>query len=119
MNKMYFGDFSKLKKIECKNPDLERQIFYGDNIMLVKNVIPAYGVIPNHHHVHEQLTYVERGECDVILNGEQKVHAGPGSVAWFPSNADHEIIAGAKELVCWDIFTPIRKDFIETSEKTE
>jgi quercetin dioxygenase-like cupin family protein len=119
MKKMFFGDFATLKQIECKNPDLKRQIFYGDNLMLVKNIIPAHGVIPKHHHVHEQLTYVESGECDVITsiaNKEMKTHAGPGGIAWFPSNADHEVIAGDEELVCWDIFTPVREDFIAAFE---
>ncbi len=113
-----FGDFSKLKQMELKNPDLQRQIFYGENVMLVKNIIPPHGVIPKHRHIHEQITYVSEGECEVIINGEQKTHATPGCVALFPPNAEHEVIAlGDSPLICWDIFSPVREDFIEAFEK--
>ncbi len=113
MNKL-FGSFSELETLELKDPAMKRQIFSGENVMLVKNVIAAHEVIPTHHHIHEQMTYILEGTCDIIINGDQVQHGEPGSVAWIPSNADHQVVVtGDKDLVCFDIFSPVREDFIE------
>ncbi len=113
MEKFLFGNFENLKQIELKNPDMKRQIFYGDNVMIVKNIIAPHTTIPAHKHVHEQISYVESGECDITIDGMETQHAVKGGVALFPSNVGHEVTAtGDEELVLWDIFSPIREDFI-------
>lgn len=92
---------------------MDRKIFTGKQVMMVRNEVRPHTTMALHHHPHEQLLYVEAGECDVITDG-QKCHLTAGGVAWFPSNAEHSVVnTGDEVLVVFDIFTPIREDFLK------
>ncbi len=106
-----FGDFATLKSVELKNPDMKRQIFYGKDLMLVLNTFPPHTVVPAHKHPHEQLTYVLSGQCDIKI-GEETTHLGPGGIAWAPSDVMHEVVVGDETAQIFDIFNPIREDFL-------
>lgn len=92
---------------------VERKIFTGKQVMLVRNEVQPRAVIAAHSHPHEQLFYVQSGACDVITDGQRR-HVEAGGLAWFPSNAEHRVINTEDEpLVAFDIFTPIREDFLK------
>ncbi|MCD8088192.1 MAG: cupin domain-containing protein [Oscillospiraceae bacterium] len=117
MEKTFFGNFNDLKSVEIKNPDMTRQLFFGNDIMVVKNVIPAHTLVPKHSHANEQLFYVLDGECDVEIEGVGKQTLGPSGIAWFPSNVAHAVtVTSDADLVAFDIFTPIREDFLPAFE---
>ena len=91
---------------------MDRQIYTGEKVMLVRNNIHANVVIAAHSHPHEQIFYVVSGECDVTTEGQTK-HLTAGGLALFPSNAVHEVVNTLDEpLVAIDIFSPIREDFL-------
>ena len=113
MAKTYFGDFNDLKTILIPEPAMDRQIFYGDKIMLGRNIIKAGTTVPMHSHPEEQISYVISGECDVIIEGEEPVHCKAGAVAWFPANKGHEVIVGDVDTEILDIFNPVREDWLE------
>lgn len=113
MDKKYFGDFNDLKSIFIAEPAMDRQIFYGDRIMLGRNIIKANTVVTAHSHPEEQISYVISGECDIIIEGQEKRHAKAGAVAWFPANVVHEVIIGDEDTEILDIFNPVREDWIE------
>jgi quercetin dioxygenase-like cupin family protein len=113
MAKEYFGDFNTLKSIFIENPAMDRQIFYGDKIMLGRNIIKAGTTVPMHSHPEEQISYVISGECDVIIEGEEPRHCKAGAVAWFPANKGHEVIVGDEDTEILDIFNPVREDWLE------
>lgn len=113
MAKEYFGDFNTLKSIFIENPAMDRQIFYGDKIMLGRNIIKAGTTVPMHAHPEEQISYVISGECDVIIEGEEQRHCKAGAVAWFPANKPHEVIVGDEDTEILDIFNPVREDWME------
>ena len=92
---------------------MDRQIFYGDKIMLGRNIIKAGTTVPMHSHPEEQISYVISGECDVIIEGEEPVHCKAGAVAWFPANKGHEVIVGDEDTEILDIFNPVREDWLE------
>lgn len=92
---------------------LDRRIFTGEKVMLVHNVIHPNEVIPAHSHPHEQIFYVISGECDVTTQGKTE-HLTAGGLALFPSDAEHAVTNTLDEdLVCIDIFAPIREDFLK------
>ena len=65
--------------------------------------------LPSHNHVHEQITYMIKGELEMKI-GEETVLLTPGSVQVIPSNVVHGAIAHTDcELI--DVFTPIREDY--------
>ena len=91
---------------------MDRKIYYGEKIMLVKNEIHPKEVVPMHSHEHEQMLYVLEGECDVITE-KGKAHLKAGGLALFLSNEEHQVInTEDKTLVAIDIFSPIREDFL-------
>lgn len=92
---------------------LERKMFWGKEIMLVRNVIHPLAVLDRHSHPHEQMLMVLSGACDVVI-GEEKSHLTEGGMAYFPSGVEHMVInTEDKPLIAVDIFTPIREDFLK------
>ena len=110
INTNIFDNWDDIPVIKLETMD--RQIYTGEKVMLVRNTIHPRAVIPNHAHPHEQITYVVSGECDVTTAGETR-RVGPGGLSWFASDEEHEVVNTLDEpLVVIDIFAPIREDFI-------
>lgn len=66
-------------------------------------------VLPNHKHVHEQVTQVEEGEFELTVGGQTKVYT-KGMVAIIPSWVEHSGVALTDCKIC-DIFAPVREDY--------
>ena len=113
MSEKYLGDFKELKTIFVPEPAMDRQIFYGEKIMLGRNIIKANTVIPSHRHPEEQISYVISGSCEIIIEGQEPRHAEAGAVAWFPANMAHEVRVGDEDTEILDIFDPVREDWLE------
>lgn len=69
--------------------------------------IKAGAVLPEHHHVQEQVGTVIAGKFELTIDGETQI-LRPGSVAIIPSNAVH---SGRALTDCWIIesFYPLAK----------
>jgi quercetin dioxygenase-like cupin family protein len=66
-------------------------------------------VLPEHHHVHEQITYIIEGQLDMVIGGEQhSLTAGMFHV--IPSNTPHSAIA-ITDCKVIDAFSPVREDY--------
>lgn len=117
MEKKLFADFNELKAVDIPSPAMKRQIFFGENVMLVRNVIKSHTLVPMHKHPHEQITYFESGECDARLETGEKMHLKAGGVMLAPANVGHEIlITSDEDAVVFDVFSPIREDFLKDFE---
>lgn len=119
MEKRYFADFSDTGDspvIEVPSPRMDRQIFWGDKMLVAKNVIKAGVTVPKHIHPHEQISVVVSGECDVTVfteSGEVTKHCKAGGLAWFPGGVAHEVsVTSDADCELWDLFSPVREDFI-------
>lgn len=66
-------------------------------------------VLPTHHHMHEQITYILEGELEMTIDG-QTVLLTPGSYFVIPSNAPHSAIAHSHCKVI-DVFSPVREEY--------
>jgi quercetin dioxygenase-like cupin family protein len=82
---------------------------HGDNLSLGYIVIKAGSVVPEHHHVHEQITYIVEGELDMII-GRELCPLKAGMYHIIPSNTPHSAIAKV-DCVAIDVFSPAREDY--------
>jgi quercetin dioxygenase-like cupin family protein len=90
---------------------IRRQMIVGENVMVVRFQFPPHLVTPAHDHPHEQMTLIQKGRVRFVV-GEDELIVGPGDVLHFPSNSWHGATMLDEEVVLIDVFTPIRKDFL-------
>ena len=72
----------------------------------------AQGYVHAHHHA--QVSYVESGEFDVVIDGVEK-RLGPGDSFYVSPNLDHGAVC-RKAGVLLDVFSPAREDFLHGVE---
>lgn len=94
-----------------------RQIMgYGDSIMLVRVRFEEGAVGYVHKHFHSQVSYVESGEFDVMIDGVEKRLAA-GDCFHIQPNLEHGAVC-RKAGVLLDVFSPVREDFLEERKTT-
>lgn len=101
--------------LEDLNPLLQRQMVWGQEIMLARVLLKKGCIVPEHSHHNEQLTYIVEGALKFwIDHREIVVHAG--EVLCIPSNMPHKAEA-LEDTVDLDIFCPPRADWIERTDQ--
>ena len=90
---------------------IERQMVYGDKLMVCRLRIAPHVVTAPHTHPHEQITMVERGQVRYIVAGIERL-VSAGDVLHFPPHVEHGATMLDEEVVLVDIFTPVREDFL-------
>lgn len=91
-----------------------RRYIYGEKSMIANFKLQAGAVVPTHHHINEQITYIIKGSIKATSEGKDYlVHAG--EVIIFPPNVPHQVEALEDTLV-FDVFTPPREDWIKGSD---
>ena len=91
---------------------IERQMIWGDRVMVCRLTIAPRTVTPIHTHVHEQMTLVMRGRADFFVEGQRRT-AKAGDVLLFPSGIEHGATMLDEEVELIDIFSPPREDFLK------
>ena len=82
---------------------------HGATSSLVFWDIKKGGVSPEHHHVHEQITYVVEGDLEMVIGGEKYLMKA-GTVYVIPSNVPHSAFA-VTDCKVIDSFAPARDDY--------
>ena len=90
---------------------IERQMIWGERIMVCRLRLAPHVVTALHSHPHEQITIVERGRAMFTVDGQQR-EASAGDVLHFPSGIRHGATMLDEEVVLIDIFSPLREDFL-------
>ena len=90
---------------------IERQLIWGERLMVCRVRFAAHVVTALHTHPHEQMTLVQKGRVRFTVNG-QTVEASAGDVVCFPSQLEHAAAMLDEEVILLDIFTPVREDFL-------
>jgi quercetin dioxygenase-like cupin family protein len=100
-----------LKDIPVKQtlPGLFGKMVHGETSSLVFWDIKKGSIIPEHHHVHEQITYIVEGEFEMMIGGEKYLFTA-GTVHVIPSNVAHSALA-ITDCKVIDSFAPARDDY--------
>lgn len=82
---------------------------HGAQLTLGYVEIEAGSILPQHSHVHEQITYILEGQLDMVIGGKNcSLTAGMYYV--IPSNVPHGAVAPVHCKVI-DVFNPVREDY--------
>ena len=90
---------------------IERQMIWGERLMVCRLRLAPHVVTAVHSHPHEQITIVEKGRVRFVVDGHERIATG-GDVLHFPSGIRHGATMLDDEVVLIDIFTPLREDFL-------
>lgn len=85
---------------------------YSENLMTVELHFPKGAFGAKHSHPHEQIGYIVSGRLIYQEEGCEDKELATGDTYYVKPNAVHgvEIL---EDTVLLDIFTPMRKDFVE------
>jgi quercetin dioxygenase-like cupin family protein len=96
-------------------PGRTRYLAHTDHLMVVAMDFedgPSAQPDPPHHHPHEQVTYVAKGELYFFIDGEPH-RLSAGDLITVPGDVPHSIQLLSKHVRLIDTFTPIRTDFLK------
>ncbi|MFN7118242.1 MAG: cupin domain-containing protein [Saprospiraceae bacterium] len=103
--------FIALADIPVKDilPGFHGRMIHTGSVTVAHFRIDAGSVLPEHFHVHEQITNVLEGELELTINGEKRI-CKAGDCAVIPSNVPH---SGRALTEVWviDVFSPTREDY--------
>lgn len=105
--------WDKMEK-EILSDTIARKFVAGENAMVAQIFLKKGAVVPLHHHVSEQITYVLEG-CMVFELEGKKVTVNKGEVLRIPSNVPHSATV-LEDTLDLDIFSPIRQDWIDKDD---
>jgi quercetin dioxygenase-like cupin family protein len=85
------------------------RMVHTDKMTLSFVEVKAGATLPEHHHMHEQVTHLMEGSFELVLDGKSVV-LNPGDVIVIPSNVKHagRALEHSKLL---DVFNPVREDY--------
>ena len=102
---------------EDVNPSMSRKIVWGEKLMISRIKFKDGFLVPQHQHVHEQVTQVLSGIIRFWFgeNKEQMMDLHPGDVVVIPSNLPHEalMIGEVEEIDTW---APPRQDWLDKTD---
>jgi quercetin dioxygenase-like cupin family protein len=94
---------------------IERQMIWGERLMVCRLRFDPRVRTEVHSHPNEQITIVERGRLLFTIGAIQRA-ASAGDILHFPAGVAHGATILEEETVLIDIFSPVRSDFLPTSE---
>lgn len=92
-------------------PGLKLKFVHAHKMTLAFWKIKAGTILPEHYHIHEQVSVVTKGEIELSIEGNKCILTS-GMVAVIPGNANHSAKA-ITDCEVTDAFYPCRRDFIE------
>lgn len=91
-------------------PGVTRRAVYLEDVMLTFFEFEPGAVVPEHHHPHQQITYVLSGVMEFNLDGEKRrLCAGDGVL--IPPNTPHAAVISEEPCRALDAWSPIRDDY--------
>src|SRR5580704_9137039 len=95
---------------EVMNERVWRKVITGEKAMLAQVYIAKGGVVPEHHHESEQISYIVTGSLQFKIAGREFVLCA-GQVLCILSNVPDSALA-LEDTLDLDIFSPIRTDWL-------
>jgi quercetin dioxygenase-like cupin family protein len=103
--------FFELDAIEIKEPvpGFKVRFIHSENMTLAYWTVEPGAVLPEHSHIHEQVTNIIQGDFELTVEEKTKVLT-KDSVAVIPSDAVHSGKALTRCKII-DAFYPVREDY--------
>jgi quercetin dioxygenase-like cupin family protein len=95
---------------EQLNPKTFRKAIHTGNMTIARLELLKGSLVPEHHHVNEQVATVEKGALKFLIEGRELILRSGQSLA-IPSNVPHAVEA-LEDTTVLDIFAPRRDDWI-------
>jgi quercetin dioxygenase-like cupin family protein len=92
-------------------PGYVAKMIHTESMTLVYWTIAAGAAIPQHSHLHEQVTHVLEGRFELVVDGVSQ-ELEQGIIAVIPSNMIHYGHA-ITDCLMLDVFSPVREDYVE------
>ena len=101
--------------LEVMSDVVSRKLVTGQKAMVAQVFIKKGGVVPEHHHESEQITYILEGALKFELEGREVV-VRKDQVLHIPSNVPHRAVA-LEDTLDLDVFSPIRTDWLTKDDE--
>lgn len=105
MNKIDLQDIPAKELV----PGFHGKFVHTENMTIVWWDVEAGALLPEHGHMHEQVSHLTEGEFEMTVDGETQL-LKPGSAVVIPSNARHSGKAVTNCRII-DVFCPVREDY--------
>lgn len=101
----------ELEKIPQKEliPGYNVRFVHSENVTIAYWEIKAGRKLPEHSHVHEQISHAISGDFELTVD-EKVIRLKPGQIVIIPSNAKHSGLA-ITDCKMTDVFYPVREDY--------
>lgn len=101
-------NLSEIKSREIM-PGYHGKLVHGEQMSWVFWDVEKDAIVPEHHHIHEQIMHVVEGSFEFTLDGKTNIYQS-GDVVIIPSNTPH---SGRAITACklMDIFSPVREEY--------
>ena len=90
---------------------IERQVAWGERLMLCRVRFAPHVAVGVHTHLHEQMSVVQKGSARFTVGDQSRVLSA-GEAIIFPSQVAHGVTMLDEEVIILDVFTPVREDFL-------
>ena len=99
---------------EQMNDAIVRQYITGDRVTIARLEMQRGGIVPEHAHENEQVSYVISGTLKFTMEGRDII-VGPGELLQIPGKVPHAVEVLEDSLTI-DVFSPIRQDWIDKTD---
>jgi quercetin dioxygenase-like cupin family protein len=93
------------------NAFVTRRVMHTPAMTIIQLSYKQGGIVPLHHHVHEQVTMVLSGSVQMKMGGQSIIVRAGESLA-VPSNAPH-LAEALEDATVIEVFVPARTDWIK------
>jgi quercetin dioxygenase-like cupin family protein len=104
--------FAELASMPVKQiwTDVVARIVQSELITMAIVELAPNSVVPEHHHVNEQLGFVIAGSITFTVDGETR-ERGPGQSWRILADVPHDAVAGPAGAVVAEVYSPVRADW--------
>lgn len=108
---MQLKPFINLEEIEEQEliSGIFAKLIHMDGMSLAHVRLTKGAILPEHFHVHEQITNIIKGELEMTVDGVAKI-CKPGDCVRLDSNVPHSARA-LTDCYAIDVFQPVREDY--------
>jgi quercetin dioxygenase-like cupin family protein len=116
INNIQSIDWDSIER-ETVNSSMQRRIVTGERMTVARIYFKDGFLVPQHSHVHEQITQVIKGTLRFRFGEDraEEIDVGPGGVVVIPSHVPHEAlcIGDVEEM---DMWSPRRDDWLDGTD---